>query len=82
VNTLRALKPKTVIAGHKKPGVSDEAGAVLDETEAHIRDFAQAAASSTTAEEIVSRMRDRYPNYGNVTVLAMSAEAFVNRPSA
>ena len=82
VNTLRALKPKTAIAGHKKPEVSDEAEAILDGTEAYLRNFAQVAASSTTAEEIVSKMRHRYPNYGNVTVLVMSAEAFVNRPSA
>jgi glyoxylase-like metal-dependent hydrolase (beta-lactamase superfamily II) len=82
VNTLRALRPKTIIAGHKKPGVSDDARAILDGTEAYIRDFAEVTASSTTAEEIVSRMRDRYLDYANATILFMSAEAFVNRPSA
>jgi glyoxylase-like metal-dependent hydrolase (beta-lactamase superfamily II) len=80
VNTLRALNPKTVIAGHKKPEVSDEAEAILDGTEAYIRDFAQVTASSTTAEEVVSRMRDKYPGYTNVTILVMSAEAFFKRP--
>ena len=82
VNALRALKPKTVIAGHKKPEVSDEAEAILDGTEAYIRDFAQVTASSTTAEEVVSRMRDKYPGYSNVTILVMSAEAFFKRPGA
>jgi glyoxylase-like metal-dependent hydrolase (beta-lactamase superfamily II) len=82
VNTLRALKPKTVIAGHKKPGVSDEAEAILDGTEAYIRDFARVTASSTTVDEIVSRMSDKYPGYANITILAMSAEAFVKRPGA
>jgi hypothetical protein len=82
VNALRALKPKIVIAGHKKPGVSDEAEAILDGTEAYIRDFTQVTASSTTAEEVVSRMRDKYPDYTNATILVMSAEASFKRPGA
>ena len=82
VNALRALKPKIVIAGHEKPGVSDEAEAILNGTEAYIRDFTQVTASSTTAGEVVSRMREKYPDYTNATILVMSAEASFKRPGA
>jgi glyoxylase-like metal-dependent hydrolase (beta-lactamase superfamily II) len=78
LNAIRKLNPSTIIAGHKKPEASDHAKAILDGTEAYIRDFIAAVASANTAQDIVASMCVRYPDYPNVTILRMSAEAAVS----
>ena len=79
INAIRALKPSTVITGHKNSVASNDAKAVLDGTEAYIRDFADVATYATTSQEIVDEMSRRYPEYPNVSILHMSAEAAVKR---
>ena len=70
VDAIERLKPRTVVVGHKIPGSSDdEVGEILDGTRAYIRDFAEAAKSPSTADEIVAAMTAKYPDRGNLTTL-------------
>ena len=77
VNVIAALQPRTVIAGHKKPGAPDDSGPVLDGTRAYLRDFTAAAASATTARDLVEQIQALYPDHGNLTTLIVSAAAAV-----
>jgi glyoxylase-like metal-dependent hydrolase (beta-lactamase superfamily II) len=61
---LATLNPTAVVAGHKKPGASDDP-AILAQTAAYLRDFNDAAASTSSAEELYDRMLDRYPRRAN-----------------
>ncbi len=79
IDTVRALRPAVVIAGHKKAEADDDATRVLDATRSYIRDFAEAFAASTCAEELVEAMTSRYPEHGNVTTLHYSAYRAVRR---
>ena len=83
VDAIERLKPRTIVVGHKKPDASDdEVGAILDGTRAYIRDFAEAARSSSTVGEIVAAMTAKYPDRGNLTTLLFSAQATVRARSA
>jgi len=77
VGIIERLRPRVVVAGHKKPEVDDEAERVLSGTRAYIRDFADAFHSSETAAEIVTAMRAKYPEHGNLTTLMFSAREVI-----
>jgi glyoxylase-like metal-dependent hydrolase (beta-lactamase superfamily II) len=77
VGIVEELRPRMVVAGHKKPELDDEAQRVLSGTREYIRDFAEAFRSSATAEEIIAVMRSKYPEYGNLTTLVFSAREVV-----
>ena len=48
LDTIEALKPCAVIAGHKQPG-NDDSPRIIEETRQYIRDFDHAAETTTTA---------------------------------
>jgi glyoxylase-like metal-dependent hydrolase (beta-lactamase superfamily II) len=76
VENIAALRPRTVVAGHRKPEASDEEGeAILAGTKDYILDFARIAETAASPEEIITAMQDRYPDHGNVTTLLVSAQA-------
>ena len=76
VDQIQSLYPKTVVAGHKAPHASDDDIAViLDGTRDYIRDFRDAVAASSSAEEVVETIKGKYPDYGNLTTLLVSARA-------
>jgi glyoxylase-like metal-dependent hydrolase (beta-lactamase superfamily II) len=76
VEDIAALRPKTVVAGHKKPEASDDDGeAILTSTKDYILDFARIAETAASPEEIIKAMQDRYPDHGNFTTLLVSAQA-------
>jgi glyoxylase-like metal-dependent hydrolase (beta-lactamase superfamily II) len=76
VDGIAALRPRTVVAGHKKPDASDDDGeAILASTKDYILDFARIAETATSPEEIIKAMQERYPDHGNVTTLLVSAQA-------
>ena len=76
IEMIERLRPRIVVAGHRKPEVpDDEAEAILRGTRSYIHDFAEAARSCGTAEELIGQMRSRYPNHGNLTTLYFSADA-------
>ena len=76
VETLAALHPKVIVAGHKQPEAPDDAAKrMLDDTRRYIEDFAQAAKASSSAREIVVAMSEKWPDHGNPATLMASAGA-------
>jgi glyoxylase-like metal-dependent hydrolase (beta-lactamase superfamily II) len=78
VGIIERLRPRIVVAGHKKPEArDDEAERILSGTRAYIQDFAEAYRSSSTADELVAVMRSKYPEHGNLTTLMFSAREVI-----
>jgi len=74
VDKIESLKPRTVIAGHKRPGNPDSPS-ILEETRQYIRDFDRIAEKTTTARELYDQMLELHPLRMNVTTLWASARA-------
>jgi hypothetical protein len=71
---IESLKPRAVIAGHKRPGRPD-APSIVEETRQYIRDFDRIAARTQTAKELYDQMLAIYPDRVNSPVLWNSARA-------
>ena len=74
LDTIEALKPRAVIAGHKKPENDDSPG-IIEETRKYIRDFDRLAETTRTARELYDRMLELYPDRANPGALWGSAHA-------
>ncbi len=74
LDTIESLKPRAVIAGHKKPGKKDSPR-IIEETRQYIRDFDRLARMATTARELYDEMLQLYPNRANPGSLWGSARA-------
>ena len=74
IDKIESLKPRTVIAGHKRPGNPDSPR-ILEETRQYIRDFDRIAEKATTARELYDQMLELHPLRMNVTTLWASARA-------
>jgi len=61
---MESLKPRAVIAGHKRVGNEDNPG-IIGETRKYIRDFERLAMQTTTARELYDQMLKRYPDWIN-----------------
>jgi glyoxylase-like metal-dependent hydrolase (beta-lactamase superfamily II) len=74
LDTIEALKPRAVIAGHKKPE-RDDSPRIIEETRQYIRDFDRLAESTTTARELYDKMMELYPDRANPGALWGSVRA-------
>jgi len=74
LDTIESLKPRAVVAGHKKPEKKDSPR-IIDETRQYIRDFDRLAEMTTTAKELYDKMLQLYPNRANPGALWGSARA-------
>lgn len=74
LDTVAALRPKAVVAGHKRPDADDGPGDV-DATRDYLRDWAEAVRRSTDARTLYDTMIERYPDRINRAVVWHSAEA-------
>jgi glyoxylase-like metal-dependent hydrolase (beta-lactamase superfamily II) len=74
LDKMESLKPRAVIAGHKRVG-NDDSPKILDETRKYIRDFARLAMQTTTALELYNEMLKLYPDWGNRGALWSSVRA-------
>lgn len=74
LDIIEALKPRAVIAGHKKPEKEDSPE-IIEETRRYIRDFDRLATTSTTAQELYDKMLEFYPDRANPGSLWGSARA-------
>jgi glyoxylase-like metal-dependent hydrolase (beta-lactamase superfamily II) len=72
LDTVDALHPRTVVAGHKRPGRADDPKTV-EETRAYIHDFDRLAERAGTAVELYEQMLSLYPDRINPGVLWGSA---------
>ena len=80
LDAVAALKPSTIITGHKDPDAPDDnATRVLDQSRRYIEDFDQTVAKSSTPLEVIDEMLAKYPAYGNRYILF--AAAFTQFPS-
>jgi hypothetical protein len=69
---MESLKPRVVIAGHKRVGNSDSPK-ILGETRKYILDFERLLMQTTTARELYDQMLKLYPDWGNPGALWTSA---------
>jgi len=78
LDAVAALKPSTIITGHKDPGApDDDATRVLDQSRGYIEDFDQTVAKSSTPTEVIDAMLAKYPDYGNrYTLFAAASTQF------
>jgi glyoxylase-like metal-dependent hydrolase (beta-lactamase superfamily II) len=74
LDTIEALDPSAVIAGHKKPD-NDDSPRIIEETRQYIRDFDRLAWTATTARELYDQMLELYPDRANPGALWGSAHA-------
>jgi glyoxylase-like metal-dependent hydrolase (beta-lactamase superfamily II) len=74
LDMIESLKPRAVVAGHKRPGRPD-APTIVKETSQYIRDFDRIAATSQTAKELYDKMLAIHPDRVNPAVLWSSARA-------
>jgi len=74
LDKMESLKPRAVIAGHKRVGNVDSPK-ILGETRRYIRDFERLAMGTTTARELYDQMLKLYPDWGNPGALWTSVQA-------
>jgi glyoxylase-like metal-dependent hydrolase (beta-lactamase superfamily II) len=74
LDNMESLKPRAVIAGHKRFG-NDDSPKILGETRKYIRDFEHLAMQTTAAQELYDQMLKLYPDWGNRGALWSSVRA-------
>ena len=74
LDKMESLKPRAVIAGHKRVG-NDDSPRILGETRKYIRDFERLAMQTTTARELYDEMLKLYPDWINRGALWSSVRA-------
>lgn len=76
LESLAEMNPKTVIAGHKVPGADDDGRRVLfKETRDYIASFHAAVGRSSSAQELVKIMTEKYQGRALPIILEISANA-------
>ena len=71
---MESLKPRAVIAGHKRVG-NEDSPRIIGETRKYIRDFERLAMRTTTARELYDQMLKLYPDWINPGALWSSMGA-------
>ena len=74
LDKMESLKPRAVIAGHKRVG-NDDSPRIIGETRKYIRDFERLAMQTTTARELYDEMLKMYPDWINRGALWSSVRA-------
>ena len=64
LDRIEALKPRAVVASHKRPENDDSPG-IIEETRQYIRDFDRLVETTRTARELYDRMLEIYSNRVN-----------------
>jgi glyoxylase-like metal-dependent hydrolase (beta-lactamase superfamily II) len=72
LDTIEALNPRAVIAGHKR-AENDDSPRIIEETRRYIRDFDRLAGTTATARELFDKMLEIYPDRLNPGALWSSA---------
>jgi glyoxylase-like metal-dependent hydrolase (beta-lactamase superfamily II) len=74
LDKMESLKPRAVIAGHKRVG-NDDSPRIIEETRKYIRDFERLLMQATTARELYDEMLRLYPDWINRGALWSSVHA-------
>jgi glyoxylase-like metal-dependent hydrolase (beta-lactamase superfamily II) len=64
LDKIESLKPRAVIAGHKRAG-NDDSPKIIEETRQYIRDFDRVAGTTTNARGLYDKMLELYPDRVN-----------------
>jgi glyoxylase-like metal-dependent hydrolase (beta-lactamase superfamily II) len=76
IDTVASMNPRTIIAGHRDPDApDDDAKRQLRQSRRYVEDFDRAAASSTSASQLIETMMNTYSDYGNPYTLFVSAHS-------
>jgi glyoxylase-like metal-dependent hydrolase (beta-lactamase superfamily II) len=74
IDAVAALKPGTIITGHRDPDApDDDAIRVLDQSRQYIEDFEIAVSKSSSPPEVIAAMMEKYSAYGNPYTLFVAA---------
>jgi len=77
IDQIEKLKPKMIVAGHKRPEMPDTDGArILEESRAYIRTFAEASKTAANAEALIQAVSAKYPEFVNLWTLQYSAQSY------
>jgi glyoxylase-like metal-dependent hydrolase (beta-lactamase superfamily II) len=74
LDTIDALHPQTVVAGHQRAGRHD-GPEIIEETRRYIRDFDHIAETTSTARELYDQVLALHPDRINPDALWISAQA-------
>jgi glyoxylase-like metal-dependent hydrolase (beta-lactamase superfamily II) len=74
INTIQALHPAVVVAGHKNPALKDDP-AILAFMKDYLAFYDEALATSGTAEELETKIKNRFPGLGVPMILQLAAGA-------
>jgi glyoxylase-like metal-dependent hydrolase (beta-lactamase superfamily II) len=74
LDKIEALRPRAVIAGHKRPGSNDDPR-IIEETRQYIRDFDRTVETAASAADLYDRMMALYPDRLNANALWVAARA-------
>ena len=61
-DTVKALQPRWVVAGHKNKDLDDDAARVIAETRQYLNDADKLLSKNSTARDFFNAMLQRYPN--------------------
>ena len=64
LDKIESLKPRAVVASHKRPENDDNPG-IIEETRQYIRDFDRLEKATKTAKELYDQMLKLHPNRVN-----------------
>jgi len=81
VDTIAALNPRIVVAGHKRPELPDDPRAIA-ETKAYLQAFIEGVESQPDSRGLVAHVQNLFPDHGNPTALVMSAVTAFKRKKA
>jgi glyoxylase-like metal-dependent hydrolase (beta-lactamase superfamily II) len=73
IDTVRALRPTAVVAGHKDPGRADDP-AILDETAEYLESAGDVIEEKPSAREFYDEMLRRYPDRVNPGAVWLNAQ--------
>ena len=62
IDTVKALRPRWVVAGHKNKDLDDDAARVIAETRQYLDDVDDLLPENSTARDFFNAMLQRYPN--------------------
>jgi hypothetical protein len=76
IDAVAALNPTIIVAGHKDPDApDDDAARQLAQSRDYVTAFDEAVSKSSSAQDIITDMTSRFPNYGNPYTLFVSAHS-------
>ncbi|NQD89509.1 MBL fold metallo-hydrolase [Paenarthrobacter sp. CM16] len=78
VDVVESLKPRKIVAGHRRPDGDDYAvDTMIQQTRSYIKEFSSAYETAKDAEDLIGIMSAKFPHHGNLWTLAFSAHSAI-----